>query len=121
MAGNQGKTDIPGEMTVEARIVRALEVFGDPVENALHTSEEERYYVFYVSRFGTLYADDEPNAETVNVQVHFFAPLEENIVGYIKDTANALRDAGFLWPEITDATDKDGRHIVFETQWLEGL
>lgn len=121
MAGNQGKTEIPGEMTVESRIVRALEVFGDPVENAVHTSDEERYYVFYVSRFGTLYADDEPNAEAVNVQIHLFAPLAENIVGYIKDTKKALRDAGFLWPKAIDASDQDGRHIVFETEWVEGL
>lgn len=121
MAGNQGKTQVPGEVTVEARIVRALEVFGDPVENAVHTGDEDRYYVFYVSRFGTLYADDEPNAENVKVQIHFFAPLGENIVGYIKDTKKALWDAGFLWPETIDATDKDGRHIVFETQWVEGL
>ena len=108
-------------MTVEARIVNALKPFGDTVENGPHTGDEERYYCFYLNRFGALYADDEPEAEKALIQVHLFAPLTENLSQRIRETQRALRDSGFLWPVVTDASDRDGRHIVFETQWLEGL
>ena len=116
MAGNQDREKDAGPVTVEAKIIRALEGFGDPIENGVHTSTKDRYYVFYVSRFGTHYADDEPQFQVASVQIHFFAPLDENISRYIRDTKMALKDAGFLWPRTVDASDKDARHIVFETE-----
>lgn len=108
-------------MTVESRIVNALKAFGDPVENGPHTGTDERYYCFYLSRIGTLYCDDDPEAEKAMIQIHLFAPLTENVSKRIRETQRALRDSGFLWPVVTDASDRDGRHIVFETQWLEGI
>lgn len=108
-------------MTVDARIKAALDVFGDPVENALYSSESDRYYVFNYTTAGAIYADDDPSAETYFIQVHLFAPLDENIAERIKQTKKVLNNAGFTWPRTTNASDEESRHIVFECEYVEGV
>lgn len=108
-------------MTVEKRIVQTLSPLGLPVAQGCYQEDDKRYIGYYVSRFGTQYADDGPGAELCLIQIHIFAPLAENINALVRLAQKELYLAGFLWPEVTDATDKDGRHFVLETQWLEGL
>lgn len=108
-------------MTVDARIKAALDAFGDPVENAVYTGSENRYYVFNYITTGALFADDDPSAEHYFIQVHLFAPLDENVTERIKQTKQALNKAGFTWPETTNATDDEARHIVFECEYVEGV
>lgn len=120
MAGNQGAEKGGGTMTVEARLKQTLEVFGDPVENGVYLGKANRYYVFNVSTLGADFADDAPQHERYLIQVHLFAPLTFNFVKRRVATKKALTAAGFLWPECTDASDSNGRHLVFETEYAEG-
>lgn len=108
-------------MSVDAQIKHALSEFGDPVENAVYIGEAERYYVFDYSTIGTDFADDEPGHERYLVHVHLFAPLEENVTRRVKQTKKALLNAGFTWPETVNASDDEGRHIVFECETAEGV
>lgn len=108
-------------MSVDAQIKSALEAFGDPIENAIFHGKEERYYVFNYSTVGADYADDGPGHERYLIQVHLFAPLRENITQRIKQTKRALFDAGFTWPELVNASDEEGRHIVFECETAGGI
>lgn len=108
-------------MSVDSRIKAALSVFGDPVENAVYHGDKERYYVFNYSTSGMDFADDEPGHEKYFVQVHLYAPLGENITQRIKQTKRALNDAGFTWPKTANASDEEGRHIVFECETAEGV
>lgn len=107
-------------MTVEARLKKLLMQFGDPVENAEYNGKSERYYTFNISTHGTNYADDMPQEEIVMVQIHFFAPRNYNYVSRIRDTKVALANEGFLWPEMTDASDSEGRHVILETSYVQG-
>lgn len=110
-------------MSVESRVKAALDRFGDPVEKSLlYAAAGEhpaRYYTFAVSSFGDDFGDDEPGCERWLVSVHLFAPLTENCVRRVKETKQALFDAGFTWPEFTDATDQDGQHFVFECETVD--
>lgn len=108
-------------MTVEARLKKLLREFGDPVENAVYHGESERYYTFNISTHGTNYADDMPQEEIVMVQIHFFAPRNYNYVSRIRNTKIALANDGFLWPEMTDASDEAGRHVILETSYVQGV
>ena len=108
-------------MTVDARIKAALDVFKDPVENAVYQGKAERYYTFNYATLGTDHADDAPQHERYLVQVHFFAPLNFNHTKRVRDTKRALFDAGFTFPDTTSASDEDGRHIVFECEIAEGV
>lgn len=108
-------------MTVEQRIVAALSPLGLPVSQGEYLGDRCKYLCYYVSRFGTNWSDDGPGAEACRVQVHLFAPVSENINNLVRLAQNALYAADFGWPEAVDATDKDGRHIILETTWLEAL
>ena len=121
MAGNQGAKEGGGAMTVESRLRTILERFGDPVENGVYHGKADRYYTFNVTTQGDNYADDEPQHERYLVQVHLYAPLSFNFVGRRKMTKIALLGGGFTWPMVTDASDSNGRHLVFETQYAEGV
>lgn len=121
MAGNQGAEEGGCAMTVEARLRSLLLRFGDPVENGVYHGEADLYYTFNISTQGANYADDMPQAENYLVQIHFYAPRTYNYVKRIGETKLALAKEGFLWPEMTDASDDAGRHIVLETQYVQGV
>lgn len=108
-------------MTVDARIVSALSPFGDDVENAISHSTDRQYYAFNYTTIPTDFADDAPGHERYLVQVHFFAPLAANITARKLATKRALYTAGFTWPQETDATNENGRHIVLECEIAEGV
>lgn len=123
MAGTQGPEKGGGAVSVESRIAAALAPFGDPVEAALlYASAQDlppRYYTFSCSSSGDDFGDDEPGCERWMVSVHFFAPLDENVVKRVRKTKLALFQAGFTWPHCEDASDQDGRHFVFECEAVE--
>ena len=108
-------------MTVDERLIAALRPLGYDVANAVSFSHSDRYYAFNYFVMPTDYADDEPEHERYLVQVHLFAPLAENITQRKRDTRKALHAAGFTWASIEDASDEDGRHIVFECEIAEGV
>lgn len=108
-------------MTVEERLRSLLLQFGDPVENGVYHDIADRYYTFNISTQGASYADDMPQAEKYLVQVHFYAPRTYNYVKRIRETKAALAKGGFLWPEMADASDDSGRHVVLETQYVQGV
>lgn len=123
MAGDQGAAEGGGRVSVENRIKAALAPFGDPVEKSLLYAAARdlppRYYTFSCSSFGADFGDDEPGCERWLVNVHFFAPLKGNYTQQVKETKKALFRAGFTWPSMVDAGDKEGQHIVFECEIAE--
>ena len=108
-------------MSVDELLRSTLLAFGDPVENAVYHGKAKRYYTFNYSTVGDDFADDAPGHERYLVQAHFFAPLDENVTARVKATKKALFAAGFTWPETFNASDGDGRHIVFECEIAEGV
>lgn len=103
-------------MSVDEKIRNALLPFGDPVKNTVYIGDKKRYFTFQYSSFGGDFGDDAPSHEKYLVQVHFFAPLSENVTKRVRAVKQALASAGFTWPEVTNADDEDGRHRVFECE-----
>lgn len=120
MAGGQSGQEGGGPMSVEARVRSALAPFGDPVEKSVLDAASKRrparYYTFSCNSLGDDFGDDAPGCERNLVQVHLFAPLNHNCMQQVKKTKQALFAAGFTWPSVTDATDQDGQHYVFECE-----
>lgn len=110
-------------MNVGERVKAALDVFGDPVEksvlDAAAKKRPARYYAFSCDSFGADFGDDEPGCERCLVHVHLFAPLNQNCLQQVRKTKWVLLKAGFTWPEVTDATDQDGQHYVFECETVQ--
>ncbi len=107
-------------MSVNQKIISALYGFGDPISPGTYQGDSERYFAFDYSTLGADFGDDAPRHERYLVQVHFFCPLSYNSVSRSKDIKRALFTSGFTWPEMTNASDQDGQHLVFECEMAEG-
>ena len=105
-------------MTDNQRIISVLAPFGDPVAPQVYTGAELRYYTFNFDVIPTGFAGNCPAFWKVLAQIHFFCPLEENSLARRTATAKALEAAGLGWPEVIDASDKDGQHFVFECEYI---
>lgn len=106
-------------MTVDERLTKALAHLGLDIDNAVGFSKSKRYLTFNYSTLPEVFADDAPHYERYMVQVHLFMPLGENISKLKRQVKQALFDADFTWPTTEDASDEDGRHIVFECETTE--
>lgn len=112
-------------ITVDTKLVYALRNIA-PVWNSVKEHDPKdpvtnTYFVFNYSTLGTGFADDDPTGELFLIQVHLFAPLATNLTRTKLRVKAAIHKAGFTWPETVDASDENGRHIVFEFQYAEGL
>ncbi len=113
-------------MTVNERIIQALEPLGLPVTPDRYGGEEDTYLVFNHGSRGAVFGDDQPECDVRMVQVHLYAPYGRNTVGLCREIRRRLFAAGFTWPEETDAgaayqSEKAGRHVVFECEIEEGV
>lgn len=115
LAGNQSTEEGAFAMSIESRLKKILGMFGDPVENGAYHGKATRYWTFNISTHGANFADDMPQDEICLVQIHLFAPRTFNHLNYIRAAKVALANDGFIWPEVTDLSDDEGRHIVLET------
>lgn len=114
--------------SVDTVLTAALTPFGYPVWNAVKLNERKSeaeeskvYFAFNYTSTGIGYADDEPTGEVYFVQVHLFAPIDMNVTRLMQKTKQAIHGAGFTWPQTINASDDAGRHIVFESQYVEGV
>lgn len=103
-------------MTVNERIKAALNPMGFPVKPDRYKGDAESYFVFNYDLIPFQFADNRPTWYKALVQVHLFLPLGENSVARRMETAQALAAAGFTWPEIIDASDRETQHLVFECE-----
>lgn len=112
-------------MSIDEELQTTLMALGAPVKNAVFLNDEdvlctEAYITFNYATVGMNYADDEPQCEDYLVQVHIFAPLNVNTTGLVRKAKRALSSAGYTWPETTNASDSNGRHIVLECEKVSG-
>ena len=123
MAGGQGpaKRSESINMTVNQRLIEALEGFGLPVVPGADTAHRDRCLSFLYDLLPAQFADNAPRFLRALVQVHLTLPLDEDSVKLRLDIARALAAHGFSWPEIVDAGDGDAQHHVLETEILTNL
>lgn len=104
-------------MTVNQRIIKALERFGYPVKPDIYTGKEDRYFTFqYVDNRGADFGDGIPQCNKIDLQVHFFLPIKENYLKIRKEIRDALFMERFTYPSITEFVEPENeiRHLIFE-------
>ena len=82
---------------------------------------EDVYCTYNFNDLPGVFAEGSPNAIVYLVMLHLYAPNGRDCRELMADLAFALHRAGFTYPAITDASDKDGQHFVFECQTAEGI
>ena len=114
-------------MSIEERIVRAMAFTGIPCAHPNYDGEEKAFLTFNLDALPTDFADDGPQHERWLVQLHLFAPITQNTRKLRKAIRNAIFEAGFTYPDQTDASEAfkkaegSEQHIVFEFEDAEGI
>ena len=108
-------------MNVDERIKKALEPVVAVVEPNSYDGKELEYIVFNYTELPTAYGDDSPKAIRYMIQIHWFLPADPSPYPKKRKIKGALTGAGFLYPTVTNASDGDGQHYIFETEWLDGI
>ena len=108
-------------MSVDSRIVAALTPLGYNVANTVSYAKGKTYFAFNYETVPADFGDDAPQHERYLIQIHFFCPLNVNITSTKRSVKQMLYASGFTWPSTEDASDSDGRHIVFECEVSEGV
>ena len=79
------------------------------------------YIVFNYSEIPDNFGDDDAGHYRVLVQVHLYAPPEENTVALRREIMRRLVAADFTRPSITPASDANGQHFIFECEDAEAV
>lgn len=99
----------------------ALEpLFPGAVFPQLYTGPLLRYVVWNYNILPRVWAEGVPHAARYLVMVHFYLPHKEDPREAILSLSRALSEAGFMWPDLTDASDSDGQHWVLECEYTDG-
>lgn len=89
------------------------------VEPNIYKGDALEYIDFAYSERGGCFGDDEPDENILSVQVHYYLPHGQNPKAKKRLIRQALFELGGTWPEITNASDEEGQHYVFEFDCVE--
>lgn len=106
-------------MSFDSRLRDKLLPIVPIVEPNIYDGEALEYIIFAYIERGDCFGDNEPEEIILTVQVHYFLPNGENPRAKKRLIRQALFELGGTWPEITNASDKDGQHYVFEFECAE--
>lgn len=109
-------------MSINSRIATALDgLTRSPAAADTYKGREAEYIVFNYTTIPSDFGDDDAGHYRVLVQVHLYAPPEENTVRLRREISRRLVSAGFTRPSVVPASDKDGQHYIFECEDAEGV
>lgn len=107
-------------VNLNRRIVSALSSFGLPIAETLYEGTAPSYFVYsIVYDVAGDTGDDVPQTYVATVQIHYICgALNASYAVMRRRIRQALVDAGFTAPEVTDMSDiKDKiRRLVFECE-----
>ena len=106
-------------MSFDSRLRKKLIPIVPIVEPNMYEGNAVEYIIFSYRERGDCFGDNEPEEIILTVQVHYFLPNGENPRAKKRLIRQALFELGGTWPEITNASDKDGQHYVFEFEYAE--
>lgn len=88
-----------------------------PLFPNVYTGEELRYLVYNYYVIPDVFADSAAHAARYSVQLHLYLPHKENPNPVKLAIINACLNV-FTFPSMTNASDKDGQHYVFEFEFV---
>lgn len=107
-------------MSINERIITAVTPVVAVCEPNYYEGEEEVYCTFNVTENPVAFGDNAPHAIQYLPQLHYYLPLKQNSLATRRALCRAIRDAGFTYPSVTDASDESGQHYVFEFEDVDG-
>lgn len=104
-------------MTVNEIIINALLPFGLPVTPDFFGDGADEYFTFnYADDRATNFGDNTPIHVVAYMQIHYFLPRDKDYISMKKRVRMALLESGFTYPEVTEVTEDNIRHLIFECE-----
>lgn len=107
-------------------ILETLRTALTPIVPEFHPSsyvgDAKEYIVANYTELPIFFGDDEPQALRYLIQVHWYFPLGKNPYTQKRQIMAAISGTGCTFPQvITASADANTRHLVFETEYCDGL
>ena len=104
-------------------LVDAIEPLVPEIAPQVYEGTSTEYCTYNYSILPRVFAAGRPHALVYLVQLHYFTPRGQNSARKLLQLQQALFCAGCTYPQVEDASDKDGPHFVLECQYTdcEGL
>lgn len=108
-------------MSLNRKIISVVQpVVGVCVADTYEAGLQETYSTFNYTEIPDGMADNAPHALVCSVQVHLYLPKDVNSLAMRRQLRRAIADTeGFTAPVVTNASDSDGQHFVYEFDALE--
>lgn len=104
--------------TDEALAAALDPLFPDKVFPNAYTGSAVEYIVYNYTTLPQVFGEGLPAAARYLVQVHYYLPPKKNPNLGKLQISQALKDQGFTWPDIENASDSEGQHYVFECEYV---
>ena len=104
-------------MSCDEAIVDAFEEIL-PVYQNIYTGDELSYLVYNYYVMPEIFADSVSHASRYAVQLHLYLPHKTNPNTYKLAIIAACVANGMTYPSMTNASDKEGQHYVFEFEYV---
>ena len=106
-------------MSCDEAIVTAFEPIL-PVFPNVYTGGELTYLVYNYYVIPQIYAEHVAHAARYAIQLHLYMPHKMNPNTLKLAIINSCIANGFTYPSMTNASDEDGQHYVFEFEYANG-
>lgn len=108
-------------MSLNRKIISVVQpVVGICVADTYDAGLEDTYSTFNYTEIPEGMGDGRPHALRCSVQVHLYLPKDVNSLAMRRELRRAIAETkGFTAPTVTNASDSDGQHFVFEFEALE--
>lgn len=108
-------------MSLGDRIVAAVNPIVPICQANVYTGDEEEYCEYNATEIPEAFGDNRPRAIRYLVQLHWYFPLRSDPRAVKRQIRKAIMaQTGFTCPTVTDASDRDGGHLVFEFEVVDG-
>lgn len=107
-------------MSIDKVLNTALTSTSLPAYPNVYTGSLLEYLTWNYTEIPVVFADSLPHAARYLVQVHYYLPPKADPNPIKQQLRLALTGAGCTWPSITNASDKEGQHYVFECEYADG-
>ena len=110
-------------MSIEERIRAAVLPIVPICEPDLYEGGAEVYCTFNINEIPIAFGDDAPRYTRCLIQLHLFAPgwpKPPSTRKLRRQLCRAVLEAGFTYPEVNDASEKEAQHYVLEFEGTDG-
>ena len=91
-----------------------------PLSPNVYTGDALSYLVYTYYVIPEVFAESVSNISRYMIQLHYYLPHKANPNTVKLAIVQACYTAGFTYPSMTNATDSEGQHYVFEFEYLNG-